>query len=89
MTVAQPLRESPDTLTVNAGSGRDTTTTLQERVWITQALKTVRLSPSEALQRTLLDGQTFTSQYPSEVVPSVTLEMREQIQQTFGVPAVW
>jgi len=61
----------------------------KEQVELKAALAYVRISAAEALRRTLSDGRAFGSQYQGKVAPGASLLLNEEVQQRFGVPAVW
>jgi hypothetical protein len=77
------------TLKRDAHNGQSKTTTPAERDAMRSAITTVRLSPADVLQPAIPEGQAFQAQLSAEVISTVALLMHPQIQQTFGIPAVW
>jgi hypothetical protein len=78
-----------ETLKAISGDGQDNVPSPAERVKLIQAIKFVKISAAEAIQRTLSDGRTFSTRYQGKVAPGASLLFDEKVVQTFGVPAVW
>jgi hypothetical protein len=60
-----------------------------EHAWLKQVAETVQITPANALERTLLQGRAFSSQYPDMLAPGIGLHMSKEVEHALGVPAAW